>query len=169
MPAPIGYFGITNDGVNLAINLLILFLAVVWLALIYWTRVDAKRRIADPVLVVCATAAALFPFVGTIVYMIVRPPEYLEDIRERDLEMAAAEARLSQLSYLACEQCGQEVERDFLICPNCHSRLRDPCSHCHRPLEMSWSVCPYCETPIVGARASRRRREAFAGEMPPGP
>ena len=169
MPAPLGYFGISNDGVNLAINLVILFLAIVWLAMIYWTRADAKRRIADPVLVACATAASLFPFVGTIVYMIVRPPEYLEDVRERDLEMAAAEARLAQLSYLACEQCGQEVDKDFLICPGCHSRLRDPCSSCHRPLELTWSVCPYCETPVSSLRSVRRRREAYAGEMPPGP
>ncbi|HEY7965746.1 MAG TPA: zinc ribbon domain-containing protein [Solirubrobacteraceae bacterium] len=168
MPAPIGYFGISNNGVNLAINLVILFLAIVWLAMIYWTRTDAKRRISDPVLVAAATAASLFPFVGTIVYMIVRPPEFLEDVRERDLEMAAAEARLSQLSYFACQHCGQEVEKDYLICPNCRSRLRDPCSHCHRPLEMTWTVCPYCETP-VSTRSSRRRREALAGDLPPAP
>ena len=168
MPAPIGYFGISNNGVNLAINLVILFLAIVWLAMIYWTRADAKRRISDPVLVAAATAASLFPFVGTIVYMIVRPPEFLEDVRERDLEMAAAEARLSQLSYFACQHCGQEGEKDYLICPNCRSRLRDPCSSCHRPLETTWSVCPYCETP-VGSRSSRRRREALAGDLPPAP
>jgi RNA polymerase subunit RPABC4/transcription elongation factor Spt4 len=168
VPAPIGYFGISNNGVNLAINLVILFLAIVWLAMIYWTRTDAKRRISDPVLVAAATAASLFPFVGTIVYMIVRPPEFLEDVRERDLEMAAAEARLSQLSYFACQHCGQEVEKDYLICPNCRSRLRDPCSHCHRPLEMTWTVCPYCETP-VSTRSSRRRREALAGDLPPAP
>jgi RNA polymerase subunit RPABC4/transcription elongation factor Spt4 len=158
VPAALGYFGISNDGVNLAINLLI-----------YWTRADAKRRISDPVLVVCATAAALFPFVGTIVYMIVRPPEYLEDVRERDLEMSASEARLAQLSYLACEQCGQEVEKDFLICPNCNSRLREACDGCHRPLELNWNVCPYCETAVTGGRSQRRRREAFASDFPPAP
>ena len=81
MPATLAYFGIQNDGVNLAINLLILFLVIIWLALVYWTRTDAKRRIADPVLVLCATASALFPFIGTIVYMIVRPPEYIDDRR----------------------------------------------------------------------------------------
>ena len=58
MPATLGYFGITNNGVNLAINLLVLFLAFVWLALIYWTRVDAKRRIGDPVLVLLRDRAA---------------------------------------------------------------------------------------------------------------
>ena len=168
MPATLAYFGIANDGVNLAINLLVLFLVIIWLAMIYWTRSDAKRRIADPVLVVCATASALFPFVGTIVYMIVRPPEYLEDIRERELEMQAAEARLAQLSYFACQHCGQEVEKDYLICPSCHSRLRDRCASCQRPLEMIWTVCPYCETPVVGGRSpSRRRREALAAEVPP--
>ena len=169
MPVTLGYFGISNDGVNLAINLLVLFLAIVWLAMIYWTRADAKRRISDPVLVLCATAAALFPFVGTIVYMIVRPPEYLEDVRERDLEMAASEARLAQLSYFACEHCGSEVEKDYLICPSYHARLRESCEHCHHALEMNWTLCPYCEAPAVGTR-SRRRREAFvAGEMPPAP
>ena len=167
MPATLRYFGISNSGVNLAINLLGLFLAIVWLALLYWTYSDAKRRIADPVLVFCATACSLFPFVGTIVYMIVRPPEYLEDVRERELEMQASEARLSQMSYLACQSCGREVEKDFLICPSCHSRLREACGNCRRPLEMTWSLCPYCETPVGGARPARRRREALASEMPP--
>ncbi len=168
MPATLAYFGIQNDGVNLAINLLILFLVIIWLAMIYWTRADAKRRIADPVLVVCATAAALFPFIGTIVYMIVRPPEYLDDIRERELEMAASEARIAQLSYFACQHCGQEVEKDFVICPSCHSRLRDPCPNCNRPLEMTWSVCPYCEASVVaGLHPPRRRREALASDAPP--
>lgn len=169
MPATLAYFGIQNDGVNLAINLLILFLVIIWLAMIYWTRSDAKRRISDPVLVVCATAAALFPFVGTIVYMIVRPPEYLDDIRERDLEMQAAEARIAQLAYYACQHCGEEVEKDFVICPNCHSRLRDPCPNCRRPLEMTWSVCPYCEASVVaGLQPQRRRREPVAStEAPP--
>ena len=87
----------------------------------------------------------------------------------RELEMQASEARLAQLSYLACQTCGREVEKDFLICPSCHARLREPCAHCQRPLEMYWSVCPYCETPVAGAAPPRRRREpeAYAGELPP--
>jgi hypothetical protein len=150
------YFGITNDGVNLAINLLLLFLVVVWFSLIYWTWSDARRRIGDPMLVFCATATSLFPFVGTIVYMIVRPPEYLEDVRERDLEMQASEARLAQLSYLLCANCDYEVEKDFLVCPNCLNRLKDPCASCGKPLDPTWSLCPYCEAAVAGAPLSRR-------------
>ena len=152
---------------NLFINLLLLFVAIVWLALIYWTRVDARRRIDDPLLVLCATAAALVPFIGTLVYMIVRPPEYLEDVHERDLEVQAAEARIAQLSYLACPYCHQEVEKDFLLCPSCQTRLRDPCVHCQRPLDLTWSICPYCEAVVSDAVATGRRRDSLAREAPP--
>src|ERR1700722_13706181 len=96
---PIAYFGIESSGLSLAIDLLILFLVVLYVSLLYWTYADARRRIADPMLIGCATAASLFPFVGTIVYMILRPPEYLEDVHERELEMQAAEARLAQLHH----------------------------------------------------------------------
>ena len=92
-------FGITNDGLNLTVNLLLLFLVVMYFALVWWTYSDAQRRIEDPMIVACATAASLFPFVGTIVYLIVRPPEYLEDVRERELEIAAAEARLASVEH----------------------------------------------------------------------
>src|SRR2546423_6467594 len=109
-----GIFGIKNNTINLVVELLILFLVVIWLALVYYTYADARRRIADPMLVACATAASLFPFVGTVVYMIVRPPEYLEDVRERELEMQAAEARLHSLNYFLCPHCDTEVEREFL-------------------------------------------------------
>ena len=44
-------FGIENDGLNLAVNLLVFFLFVIWVALVYWTYADASRRLEDPMLV----------------------------------------------------------------------------------------------------------------------
>jgi hypothetical protein len=154
-------FGIDSSGLDLAVRLIILVLVVIWLALIYWTYSDARRRIGDPMLVACATAASLFPFIGSIVYMIVRPPEYLDDVRERELEMQAAEARLHQLGYLLCPHCDHEVERDFLRCPSCQRKLKDPCVTCGKPLDPQWTVCPYCETEVAGAIQPRRRRRSF--------
>ncbi len=58
---PLAYFGIESSGLNLAVDLVILFVVVMYLALIYWTYADARRRIVDPMLVGCATAAAFFP------------------------------------------------------------------------------------------------------------
>jgi hypothetical protein len=156
-------FGINSSGLDLAVRLIILVLVVIWLALIYWTYSDARRRIADPMLVACATAASLFPFIGSIVYMIVRPPEYLDDVRERELEMQAAEARLHQLGYLLCPHCDHEVDKDFLRCPHCQRKLKDPCVTCGKPLEPEWAICPYCETEVAGAAPapSRRRRRSY--------
>jgi Double zinc ribbon len=159
----LGAFGIKNNTISLVVDLVILFLVVMWLALVYWTYADARRRIADPLLIACATATSLFPFVGTIVYMIVRPPEYLDDVRERELEMQAAEARLAELGYHLCPHCDYEVEKDFLRCPNCLRKLKDPCKACGKPLDPTWKLCPFCETEVgtiqAAPRRARRRRE----------
>ena len=167
---PFALFGITDDTLNLVVNLLVLFLFVIWLALVYWTYADARRRIEDPMLVGCATAASLFPFVGTIVYSIVRPPEFLEDVRERDLEIQAVEARLHQLNWQLCPHCDYEVEREFLRCPSCLRKLKDPCVNCGRPLDPKWKICPYCEAEIGVAapaprRTSSRRYRDYATEQ----
>src|ERR687883_1633532 len=151
-------FGINSSGLNTAVKLLVLFLIVIYVALIYYTFADARRRIEDPLLVACATAAALFPFVGTIVYMIVRPPEYLEDQRERDLEIQAAEARLHEHDVHFCPHCGYQVEKSFLRCPSCLRKLKDPCHLCGKPLDPEWRICPYCEGEIPGKTPPRRRR-----------
>ena len=150
MLAILAIFGINSSGLDLAVRLLILFMVVVWLALIYWTYADAKRRMEDPMLVACATAASLFPFVGTVVYMIVRPPEYLDDVRERELEIKAMEERLARRD-LYCPVCRAEIDESFLVCPVCTTRLRQACVNCKAPLEPLWQVCPYCETPIESA------------------
>ncbi len=160
--APFALFGIANDALNLVVSLLLLFLAAVWLALAVWTYMDARRRIADGLLVGCAFAASLlFPFIGTIIYMILRPPEYLDDVRERELEIAAAEARLHSLEVQACPYCDFEIEKSFLRCPSCLRRLKEPCSVCGKPLDPRWKICPYCEAEI-GQAPPRRRRAATA-------
>src|SRR2546421_11494154 len=156
-------FGL-HGGLNLAVQLLILVLVALWLALAFWTFADARRRVDDQMLVICAAAGAVFfPFVGAIVYAIVRPPEYLDDVRERDLEIAAAEARLSQVEQATCPKCGAEVEKTFLRCPSCARKLKEPCASCGRPLDPRWQLCPYCEAEVPRAAESEggpRRRPA---------
>lgn len=153
---PFAYFGIESTGLTLAIDLLILFAVVLYGSLVYWTYSDARRRIEDPMLVGCATVAALFPFVGTLVYMILRPPEYLSDARERELEMHAAEARLHEIEDSLCPHCDYRIERDFIRCPSCLRKLKERCVGCSRPLDREWTICPYCETEVAGAKQPRR-------------
>jgi hypothetical protein len=158
-------FGISNGGLNLVATLFVMALVVVWLALIVWTYFDASRRIEDPVLVACATAASMFPYIGTFVYSILRPPEFLDDAKERELEIKAAELRVRQLSELACPNCNYPVEKSYLRCPNCQRRLKDPCESCGKPVDPRWALCPYCETALPGRQ--RQPRKAEPGQRKP--
>jgi hypothetical protein len=142
-------------------------LVVLWLALIVYTFLDARRRISDPFLVACATIASFFPFIGTAVYAIVRPPEYLEDAHERELEIRAAELRVRQLKDQSCPNCEYPVEKNFLRCPNCERRLKDPCPTCGKPVDPRWALCPYCESALGGERRRRPQRRPDNSERRP--
>ena len=151
-------------------NLLLFFVAVFWLATVWWVYKDARRRIEDSWLVGTAVVLPLVaPFIGVLIYMLFRPPEYIEDVRERELEIKAMEERLARRD-LHCPVCRAEVGPDFLVCPVCTTKLKQACVNCKAPLEALWQICPYCETPVepaaVGefptfeARPSRRRRRS---------
>jgi double zinc ribbon protein len=172
---PLALFGITDDGLNLAVNLVILVLVVLWLALAYWTFADARRRIADPILVTTATVLGLVPFLGPLVYTVLRPPEFLEDVREREIETQASELRMRHLVAQSCPRCEHPIERSWLRCPECQHRLKDPCVSCSRPVDPRWSICPYCETQLrrpasegdEGKRSSRRSSESRSEQRDP--
>ena len=87
----------------------------------------------------------LFPIAGWVVYLVVRPPEFADDARERDLEIRAKEVALAR-DYESCPACYKPVEKDFLICPYCMKKLRKPCIECGKALKLNWAVCPYCKT-----------------------
>jgi hypothetical protein len=129
-------------------NLTIFFVAIFWLATAYWVYKDARRRVEDPWLVAMATLLGLVPpFLGPIIYLFFRPPEYIDDVRERELEIRAMEERLIRRD-LHCPVCRAQVEATFLVCPVCTTRLKQACASCANPLEALWQICPYCATPV---------------------
>ncbi len=137
-----------DSDVWLVVRNVALFLAVAfWLASAYWVYKDARRRIEDPWLIAVAVALGIFPpFVGPLIYMFFRPPEYLDDVRERELEIRAMEEQVGRDER--CPVCRASVGPGFLACPVCTTRLRQACRHCQQPLEPLWQICPYCTTPI---------------------
>ena len=97
---------------------------------------------------------ALVPLLGVIAYCLLRPPLLQIDRDEQELEVALKQREL--MKYGECASCGYPVEADYVMCPNCHQRLKNLCPTCHHALDPSWSVCPYCTTPI-GAQRQRQR------------
>jgi len=166
--SPLGSFLSSGDWTAIR-NVGIFVAFVFWISLGYWTYKDARRRIEDPLLVGLSTIVGLIPpCVGPFVYMLFRPPEYLEDVRERELELRAIQERLSY-GDLRCPVCRAEVEASFLVCPVCTTKLKQACTSCNAPLEPLWQVCPYCETrierpeleggPVLGTRRPLRPTE----------
>jgi RNA polymerase subunit RPABC4/transcription elongation factor Spt4 len=141
---------LTSAEFKLGSQLCLVFLVVFWLAIIFWTWRDARRRGAMSWFwaVVVALFFPLLPLPGWAVYMVVRPPEYEEDARERELEIKAREAELAREGSV-CPSCLKPVESDYLICPHCMKKLKKECASCGRALKMSWAVCPYCKTKQV--------------------
>ena len=167
----LGFFGgvksfFHSPAWDLIQNLLVLALVIFWLAFAYWVYKDARRRIGDPWIVCAATLLGALPFLGPLVYLFLRPPEYLQDVRERELEIRAMEERIA-LRELQCPVCRADVQSEYLVCPVCTTRLKQACASCGKPLEGLWQVCPYCETPVVSdeptsitvpQRTGRRRK-----------
>src|SRR5216117_1599344 len=142
----------TSGTWQVILNLLLFFLVAFWLAVGYWVYKDAKRRIEDPVLIATAVAIGLvIPYIGALVYMLFRPPEYLEEVRERELEIKAMEERLSRRD-LYCPVCRAEVSNEFLVCPVCTTKLKQACVNCRRRSRPSGRYAPSARH-----RSSRRR------------
>lgn len=140
-----------NEWVQVARNVGILLVGVFWLAAAYWVFKDARRRIADPWLVGVATLLGLLPpFLGPFVYLFFRPPEYLDEVRERELEIAAMEDHVEKRD-LRCPVCRERVESDYLVCPVCTTKLKQACAECGSPLEPIWQACPWCATAVPAA------------------
>ena len=127
----------------LARQLCVLFFLVFHIALTFWTYRDADRRGAMGWF--WAIVVFIFSIAGWAIYLVVRPPEYKDDERERDLEIRAKEVAL-QRDLETCPACFKPVEKGFLICPYCMKKLRKPCVECDQALKLNWNVCPYCKT-----------------------
>jgi hypothetical protein len=74
------------------------FFVLLWLALIWWTYQDVRRRTESGSWITLALVLAIvLPFLGPIIYLIIRPPELLAEARERELELVALERRLNEI------------------------------------------------------------------------
>lgn len=154
-------------------NLAVFFVVFFWLAVAWWAVRDARRRVEDPWLVAVAGVVVVgLPYLGALVYLLLRPAELIADVRERELEIRAMEERLGR-RILHCPKCRAEVEPSFRVCPVCTTRLKRGCSGCGAPLEPLWQVCPHCETPAGAAPPSAASAApvapAQAAAAPPSP
>lgn len=153
-----------EKALDLAQNLAGILALVFYVAIVLWTYKDARRRIDDPILIATAVACSMLPLVGVLVYMMLRPPEYLADVRERELEIRAMERTLGQQER--CPNCRSHIESNYLACPICMYKLRQPCTTCDRPLDPRWTMCPFCETNVSDREPVSKRGPSSSSARP---
>lgn len=147
------------------ITILAIYLAALWLTLVFWTYRDIRQRTRDPIVQTISVLLVLLFFLpGHWIYLILRPRYTLTELYERSLE---EEALLQELEdQKACPTCRRRVQDDFLLCPSCRTQLKEPCRQCAKPLSYAWVACPYCGTEKParegGARPVRPRPAAAA-------
>lgn len=136
-----------------AFTIVVVLLVVLYILCIIWVVRDAYLRGTTWYI---WGIVALVPIVGLIAYLLMRPPMLRLDRDEQELEVALKQRQLMQ--YGECATCGYPVDSSFVLCPNCHTQLKNLCTHCERALEPAWTVCPYCATPLHReARSSANR------------
>lgn len=118
-------------------------LAALWLSLIIWAFRDMRHRSRDPFAqILAALLVALLPFIGIIIYLILRPPETLAEAYERALE---EEALLQEIEERpTCPGCSRTINPNWILCPHCHTRLRKACPDCNSLMDLQWTLCPFC-------------------------
>lgn len=127
------------------------FLVALWLSLIVWTYRDIRNRVRDPLIrILAALLVAVLFLPGIVVYLILRPQQTMEEEYQHMLEEEALLQAIEERT--ACPGCGRHTADDWMICPNCYTKLMKPCHSCGRLMKLPWSLCPYCGTPEPGKR-----------------
>jgi len=127
------------------------FLAALWLSLVLWTYRDIRSRARDPlarILAVLVVAVLFLP--GIVIYLILRPARTLEEDYQHTLEEEALLQSIEESSL--CPGCSRRIKDNWLVCPNCHTKLRKACHQCGKLMDLPWNLCPYCATPVPGMR-----------------
>jgi len=158
-------------GTQTALVVIVIYVVLLWLGTAYWAFRDMQARSENPILPYFASALIIFftPLLflfAVVLYLIVRPRESLAEVYERSLaeESLLAEVEKNEL----CPVCRDRVHADWLVCPNCRTRLHRVCPSCSRLADPEWSLCAYCgnEFPRAVPRLTERVAERPALARP---
>lgn len=135
---------------GIAVALLGAFLFAFWIAMGIWTFNDIRSRTRDWLAIGLACLLSLiFPLVGLILYMMIRPKDTLADIYDRALEEEAILRELEET--VTCHKCGVPVKGEWVFCPNCHAQQQYGCNNCGTLVRQEWDICVNCGAPQTGA------------------
>jgi RNA polymerase subunit RPABC4/transcription elongation factor Spt4 len=150
---------------TLAALVALAYAAAVWIALVFWTLRDVRRRTTDETQQAGAVLlVALASVPGWLVYLLIRPSQTFDDVRIDDLQTTLFARELT--AEPSCSRCHRMIEADFMVCPYCRESLRTPCGNCARAVATHWAACAYCGEPQQRPAFEPARAASAAAPQP---
>lgn len=155
--------GMLADSVSLGVVAIVAvagYVAVLWVATAYFVWRDARRRSESSTFQLFALLLGFLPpFLGALVYLVIRPPRTLDEERAYALEeQSLRELDADPVALRPCPSCGKDIEAEFIVCPYCRTQFARRCHGCDRVLRLGWAVCPYCAEEVGHAPLGRVTR-----------
>lgn len=147
------------------------FLFAFWIAMGIWAFNDIRSRSRDWLTILLACLLVLiFPIIGLVLYMMIRPKDSLAEVYDRALEEEALLREIEESQ--TCHTCGIPVKEEWVFCPNCHGELQNACHNCGRLVRADWDICVYCGTthiPTSGLQSAPPPYEPYEQQPEPAP
>lgn len=150
----------TTSLIILGVGAIVAYVVVLWVALAFFVWRDARRRSDSVVFQLVALLLGFIPpFLGPLVYLVIRPPRTLDEQRALELEeQSLLDLEKDAIPVRPCPSCGKEIETEFIVCPYCRTQFARRCGSCDRVLRLGWGVCPYCAEEVGHAPIGRASR-----------
>jgi hypothetical protein len=149
---------VNNPILQISLRAIVVYAAVVWIAVAYWAFRDMRARTANLLLpyfaagLIIAFTPIFFPF-AVLVYRILRPTETIAEVYDRQL---AAEAMEAEIKSSFCPECAGRVESEWIACPACGRRLNHRCADCGNIVGLDWALCAWCGHDLAPGTGSPR-------------
>jgi RNA polymerase subunit RPABC4/transcription elongation factor Spt4 len=141
------------------------FGVALWVSMLIWTYRDVRKRSRDRLLRILAVLIVAVLFLpGVLVYLILRTPHTLEEEYQQTLEEEALLQSIEETPL--CPGCSRRIRDDWIVCPNCHTKLKKTCHQCGRFIELPWNICPFCGTPAPGMRRENMTMDEVLSSLP---
>lgn len=135
--------GVTKIDFNFVWTLLIMALVIFWIVVLYWVWLDSGDRTSSLGARIGYVLLATVLFIpGLIIYLLIRPPQTIEEIYWADLERRYLKYETSELGD--CVRCGTQLYPGYTYCPNCRLLLKVKCPNCTVEMDKHCKYCPSC-------------------------
>ena len=138
------------------------YIGLLWLSIIIWVTRDSINRSNSLIFQTFSILInILVPILGSILYLIIRPSKTNMERYYEEVEYKALSESTSDESEIKCTECMMVVDKEYIYCPNCATKVKKTCTKCKKGYPSLWNICPYCGKESSKPRAKRSTKKTI--------